>query len=143
MSRVKLSVVGVILVFACAATPARAGLSDWWFGRSWEFIQAVGGVRVGALSRAHDGRVSIEIQCDVSGVQRVTRDPELMNSALGVRKILGVVDGNRIEIAVRTGVRMPSRCMPVELSRLDSGEYSVVYRGSDRVPHDLGTVVVP
>lgn len=134
--------VGVVLVVAFAATPARAGLSDWWFGRPWEFIQAVGGIRVGSTTRASDGSVSIEIQCDVSGVQRITRDPELMNSAVGVRKMLAVVDGNRIEIAVRTGLREPSRCTPVELSHLDPGEYSVVYRGSDRIAYDLGSVVV-
>jgi len=125
-----------------SSTAAEAGIREWWFGQPWSFVQAVGGIRVSGATRTADGNVELAVDCDVSGLRSITREPELVNSAIGVSKMLAAVDGRRITISIRTGLREASTCGRV-LLRLEPGEYSVVYLGADREHHELGKVTVP
>ena len=132
----------IVTVAVMSAAFADAGIREWWFGEPWDFIQDAGGIRVGGATRASDGAVSIAVDCDVSGSRFITRQPEHLDSAVGVRKLLAAVEGHRIAISVRTGLGSSSTCAPLRFERLDPGEYSIVYLGADRAPHEVGTVVV-
>jgi len=134
------------VVLLCSLPDARgveAGIREWWFGQPWAFVQSVGGIRVGAATRLPDGRVQLPIECDVSGVQSITRPPRTMNSGIGVSKILAATEGHRIAISLRTGLGEASACRPLVLSGLDPGAYVIVYFGADRELHELGRVEIP
>src|SRR5262245_19973636 len=99
----------VVLAVMIVGTPpgarrVEAGVAEWWFGQPWAFVESVGGIRVGAATRRPDGRVQLALECNVSGVQSITRTPQTMNSAVGISKVLAAADGHRIAISLRTGI---------------------------------------
>ena len=125
-----------------SSTAAEAGIREWWFGQPWSFVQAVGGIGVSGATRTPDGDVELAVDCDVSGLRSITREPELVNSGIGVSKMLAAVDGHRITISIRTGLHESSTCGRI-LLHVEPGEYSVVYVGADREHHEVGRVAVP
>jgi hypothetical protein len=143
---VKRSIIAGVIATLIGVMPAvrgQAWLREWWFGESWGFVQAVGGIRVGGVTRAPDGAVTISVECDVSGLRSITRTPDQPNSAIGVGKTLVAVEGRRMAISIRTALGVSSSCPPLRFEHLDPGEYSVVYLGADRSPHEIGSVTVP
>src|SRR5262245_57704563 len=83
----KLATVILVCLTAALPGPAHAGLSTWWFGEPWSFIESVGGIRVTGAQRNADGSVSLDLDCDVSGLRTITTSPTMINSALGVRSV--------------------------------------------------------
>ncbi|HVN40943.1 MAG TPA: hypothetical protein VMW19_22490 [Myxococcota bacterium] len=76
--------IAVVLFSLAAEASPLSELRDWWFGRSWDFVQSVGGIRVGDATRLEDGAVDVALECDVSGSKAITHQPEALNSGIGV-----------------------------------------------------------
>jgi hypothetical protein len=71
----------VFTTLLLSATIAYSGVAGFLTKetRDWNFVQSVGGMKV---SLKETGLI---VECDVSGVKKVTVDPTMVNSALGVR----------------------------------------------------------
>ena len=136
-----------VLTFVVLPVAATAGLAEWWHGQSWEFVQSVGGISAGVPTRDSSGDVSLPINCDVSGSSTITHKPTTMNSALAVKKVRARVKDRTITLSLFTAVyasSFPSAlCGHANIGDLPPGSYAVVYRGADKSPHQLGSVVVP
>ena len=136
----------VLLSCLCLVDSAQAGFLDWFYGQSWDFMESVGGISTGNPYRTSKGTIYLPINCDVSGLTEITRKPTLMNSALVVDAVTAKVRKNEILISVETGlVRKNStcRCEGVDLRNIPAGQYDVLYYGSDRQKHKIGTALVP
>lgn len=133
-----------VIVFLVSGL-ANAGLSDWFYGRSWEFMETVGGVAIGTPSRNHQGSVYLPVLCDVSGLTTITREPIGLNLALVVTGIDKKIEAKQIFISVNTGLASKNStctCSGVDLGDMPTGVYQVFYYGSDRNKHWLGSVTV-
>ena len=136
----------VAVVVLCGGS-ANAGLGDWFYGESWQFMEAVGGVAIESPARNPlDKKVYLPVLCDISGIQTITKKPTTMNSALTVNSIDKKIDGRNIYISIHTGLvsnNESAACSGVDLGDIPAGDYEVFYRGSDRAKYPLGSVTVP
>jgi hypothetical protein len=111
---------------------------------TWDFIQSVGGIRVGNPEKKGDNSWALPVVCDVSGLTTVTQKPTTMNSALVVTKMLYKVSGKEIRISVVVNTPLSSsrtsRCSEIAMGTTSAGEYKVLYQESSKVTHALGTV---
>lgn len=130
------SITYILLLFL---TPAHAGLPQLLTSqeRSWAFIQSVGGMKVSAKDS------TLTVECDVSGLKKVTVKPTLINSGIGVRKLKHKRDGNTILLTLFTcviGKGITTSPKPVDLSDYPDGAYSVAYLDPDGARHPVGKV---
>lgn len=105
--------------------------------RDWAFIQSVGGIQV----RVEDQQLMVD--CDVSGTREVTTKPTVINSGMGVRKLIHTRKENKIQLTLVTSVigeGSRTTPKPVDLSSYPAGSYQVVYRDRDGREHDLGSI---
>ena len=112
----------------------------------WSFIQSVGGISLGKPYRTDRNHILLPIECDVSGLRKVTIQPTTKNSGLVCEPVVYPVLGGRIYIAIETDVahktNRTSRCPPADLGPLTPGTYFVFYV----TPDDgklLGSIQVP
>ena len=137
---------GVIIVFIASGC-TKGDISDWFYGRSWEFIESVGGIAIGTPSRNLRGSVYLPVNCDVSGLTTITKKPTMINSALVVKGIDKKIADKYILISVDSGlasvISKTCTCSGVDLGDIPNGDYQVFYYGSDREKHFLGKVAVP
>lgn len=132
--------VATILVFL-SATIAYAGLAGLLTreSRDWAFIQAIGGMKVSARGGA------LMVDCDVSGLRKVTVEPTMINSGMEVRKLKHKRVGRTIQLSLVTSVLekgMTTTCKPLDLSDYPAGEYTVQYLDRDGAAHDLGKITL-
>jgi hypothetical protein len=142
----KLSSILALLIAVIANSIASAGISDLIYGRSWEFMESVGGIAINTPIREADGTVTLPVKCDVSGLTTTTKKPTIMNSALVVTGIDKRIEKEQIYISVNTGMVSKNAtciCPSIDLGNIPSGDYQVYYQGSDRVKYTLGKVTVP
>lgn len=105
--------------------------------RDWAFIQTVGGISVASHHQ------SLIINCDVSGTRKVTSKPTIINSGLGVRKVIHKRVKNKIQLTLVTSVisrEAKPNPKPLDLSSYPEGAYQVVYLDPDGKEHDLESV---
>lgn len=124
---------------------ASAGQGDWFYGESWKFMEAVGGIAIGQPSR-NAPSVYLPVRCDVSGLTEITKKPTTINSALSVKSIKAKIEEQKIYISVKTGLVAKNEtcmCSGVDLGDIPAGNYEVLYYGSAREEHSLGSVIVP
>ena len=136
------SAVFVILLFGFVSI----GFSGSSHGKSWEFMESVGGVKIDEPVRDSDGVVYLPVRCDVSGLTAITKAPTSLNSSLVVTGIDTNIENYQIYISVKTGLPQKgstSSCSGVNLGNVPSGKYQVFYYGSDRKKHLLDKVIVP
>ena len=107
--------------------------------QDWNFIQSVGGMKVSAKDK------TLIVDCDVSGIRKVTVKPSTINSAMAVRKIWHKRVDNTIQLKVVTSViekGINSACKPLDLSAYPDGTYKVEYLNSDGTTRALGQVTL-
>ena len=139
----KIRILLVALLVLIANSIASAGISDWFYGRSWEFMESVGGVAIDNPTRKADGTVTLPVKCDVSGLTTITKKPTTMNSALVITGIDKKIEEKQILISVNTGLASKDStctCSGINLGNIPAGDYQVFYLGADRVKHPLGKV---
>jgi hypothetical protein len=141
-NRILLVLIATVLLGGGVAT---AGLSDWIYGESWKFMVEVGGITMGQPSR-NPLSVYLPVRCDVSGLTEITKKPTTINSALSVKSIKTKIEEHKIYISVKAGLVSKDEtcmCSSVDLGDIPAGNYEVIYYGSDREQHSLGSVIVP
>lgn len=141
-NRIVLALVATLLLNGGSAT---IGFGDWVHCESWKFMEAVGGVAIGQPSRKLQS-VYLPVRCDVSGLTEITKKPTTINSALSVKSIKTKIEEQKIYISVKTGLVSKNEmcmCSGVELGDIPTGNYEVIYYGSDQEQHSLGSVIVP
>ena len=107
--------------------------------RSWQFVQSVGGMKVSVKD------TSLVVDCDVSGLKKVTVAPTMINSALGVDKLKHKRDGNTIALTLVTrviGEGVSTSPQPIDLAAYPDGDYSIVYLDPDGAKHAVGKVTL-
>ncbi|PQJ28161.1 hypothetical protein [Rubritalea profundi] len=124
-----------------SATIAFSGFSGFLTQKSqdWKFIQSVGGMKVSLEEK------TLNVECYVSGLKKVTIKPTMINSAMGVRRIKHKRDGKTIYLTLVTSViekAMTQSCKQLDLSAYPAGEYSVQYRDPDGTKHPLGKITL-
>jgi hypothetical protein len=130
-----------ISILFLTAIIAHAGIAGFFTQetRDWEFIQSVGGMK---LSQKQN---SLVVDCDVSGLRKVTVKPTTVNSALAVRKLKHTRVGNTIQLRLVTSViekGISTTPKPIDLSKYRAGTYSVQYLDPDGTKHNLGNATV-
>jgi len=108
-------------------------------------MEAVGGVAIGQPSRKPQS-VYLPVRCDVSGLSEITKKPTTINSTLSVKSIKTKIDEQKIYISIKTGLVSKDEtcmCSDIDLGDIPAGNYEVIYYGSGREQHSLGSVIVP
>jgi hypothetical protein len=85
------------------------------------------------------------VECDVSGLKKVTVKPTTLNSGMGVRELKQKRDGNTIYLTLVTSViekGITSSPKPVDLSAYPAGEYSVQYLNPDGSKQMVGKITL-
>ena len=134
-------IMGIATLFILSATLAHSGLTGFLTqeSRDWHFIKSVGGMKVSAKDK------TLVVDCDVSGIRKVTMKPTTINSAMAVRKVWHKRVGNTIQLKVVTSViekGINSACTPLDLSAYPDGTYKVEYLNSDGTTQALGKVTL-
>jgi len=112
--------------------------------RSWNFVQAVGGLSIGTPFHIEGGWV-LPVHGDVTGLQTITVKPTTLNSGLACKKTAAEVVGNEIYLTIITslaGKDSGALCPPAFLGQLHSGKYAVFYRGPNELAIKLGEVSI-
>lgn len=107
--------------------------------RSWQFVQSVGGMKV-SVKDTH-----LAVDCDVSGLRKVTVEPTTIHSALGVDKLKHKRDGTTISLTLVTrviGKGVSTSPKPIDLAAYPDGEYAIEYLDPDGTKHALGKVTL-
>lgn len=107
--------------------------------QDWKFIQSVGGMKVSLKENM------LTVDCDVSGLKKVTVKPTMINSAMGVRKLKHKRVGKTIQLSLVTSVLekgMTTSPKPIDLSAYPAGDYSVEYLDPDGATHPLGKITL-
>lgn len=107
--------------------------------RDWNFVQSVGGMKASIKN------TSLHVECNVSGLKKVTVEPTIINSALGVRSLKHKRDGNTISLTLVTcliGKGVSTSPKPIDLAAYPDGEYSIVYLDPDGTKHAVGKVTL-
>lgn len=133
----KLSVLLLLVTcsFACTQIPSFLTKKK----RDWDFVQSVGGMAISA------DKTTLTIDCDVSGLRKVTVEPTLINSGIGVWNVLHRKKGNTISLTLVTSViggKLTTSPKPLDLSSYPKGRYEVVYRDPDGTVHPLGAITL-
>jgi hypothetical protein len=110
----------------------------------WDFIQSVGGIRLGEPEKKAQDSWALPVVCDVSGLTTVTQKPTKLNSGLVVTRMLYRVSGNEIRISVALNTPLntsrTARCTDIALSSINAGEFTALYEEPNKSTHVLGTV---
>jgi hypothetical protein len=135
--------VGMAFGSACCREDAYVATSQI---ATWEFIQSVGGIRIGQPQKRDESTWVLPIACDVSGLKTVTREPTTMHSGLVVTKILHKISGRDISISVVVnaplGTKRSSACPSITLGEVSAADYRVLYLEPNEATHALGTVTL-
>lgn len=111
---------------------------------SWKYVQNVGGMAVGDPYRISDNWM-LPVTVDVSGLQRVTSEPQVLDSSRICKDTYAKVKGDSIYLTIYTTFAAgegSSNCPDSNLGHMLDGEYSVYYNGPENVPVFIGVVLV-
>lgn len=144
MNRLLLAILGVFVVLPVYGDQDYYLAIPWVAG--WEFLQSVGGIRLGEPKKNEQGGWVLPVVCDASGLTTVTHKPTKLNSSLVVTRMHYHLSGNEIRISVilyaPSSTARTSRCTDIALSGINAGEYQVIYEESNRSAHALGTITI-
>ncbi|WP_309382120.1 hypothetical protein [Cerasicoccus frondis] len=136
------------LITLLAVTSASAGIVGWLTEEraDWDFIQKTGGVRVESVAPTEGGWL-LTIRYDVTGLTKVTREPEQMNSGMMVHRVTAKPTvSDYIDLEIRTSAieagASPSTLHTCKLPQLRSGHYRVYY-GDPKLQQLVGTITIP
>ena len=126
-------VLGVAILGTSCSTAVGIVTSDH---RDWNFIQDVGGIRVGDPIPATGDIWNLPVECDVSGLTEITTKPKGINSALVVKDIKSRTMQDKILIWVVVCVvtdkyKEPHWTKGIHLEGIKEGKYSVQYLNPD------------
>lgn len=111
--------------------------------KDWDFIQSVGGIRLGGQDKNPDWLI---LRGDVSGLHEFTVKPKQVNSALALKKVSLLRENNELNIFIVTTL-ISSKCSNtaiegVDISGIPEGDYIVQYKNMDGSVSNLGEVTI-
>jgi len=112
--------------------------------RSWSFIQSVGGIKIGQPYKEQDTHY-LPIKTDVSGLQKITTKPTMLNSALMFSRTGHLIKGNEIHISIYTSLindTATKNCKSIPLLNIKEGNYAVYYNTEIDGKHLLGSITI-
>lgn len=112
--------------------------------RDWAFIQSVGGIALGSAS-VSEGEWSLAVRANVSGVEKITVKPTILNSALICESITASVQGGTIYLTINSGLARDgysASCPAAHLGQAKEGSYQVFYKSSNGETQRLGEIVL-
>jgi hypothetical protein len=114
--------------------------------RDWDFIQSVGGIMVSDPVQKENGTVWLPIICNVSGLEKITTKPSIINSALVVRKVEYKIEEDKILIYIKTSlIDKQNKNVKTEgiiLDNIRPGIYKVEYLNPDDSSHFVREIII-
>jgi hypothetical protein len=134
VTKISLALLAVLILGACAGEQ-----------RNWAFVQAVGGMALGAPYRTPAGMM-LPVEIDVTGLRSFTTKATIMNSGLALKEIVVRRQGNKILLKVLTtiaGKGSSPSSKDLLLGSLEPGRYSVLFTEPDGATVEVGNITVP
>ena len=112
---------------------------------NWDFVQAVGGIKLGDPQPVANGEWTVPVECDVSGLTAVTTKPTALNSALIVKDVRWKAQQDRILVWVVACVvtdqhKEPHWTRSITLKGVKQGKYAVQYLNPDGSTAEIRSV---
>ena len=112
---------------------------------TWNFVKAVGGIKVGDPQPVANGGWFVPVECDVSGLTAVTTKPTTLNSALVVKDVRWKADQDRILVWVVTCVVTDRHKdshwnQRISLKGIKPGKYAVQYLNPDGTTAEIRSI---
>ena len=110
---------------------------------SWAFVESLGGLKVGTPVKEAEGW-TLPVECDLTGLRKVSVDPTSMNSSLMIREQRWSIQSGQLRLQLllkpSSYATPESRCQPITLTQpVAARQLEVVYEdGGKLVP--LGTI---
>jgi hypothetical protein len=109
---------------------------------SWQFMESVGGMKVGAPQPQEGGGWLLPLECDLTGLRRISTDPTILNSTQVIEQARWRIVDNQLQVTLllkpSSYATDAARCTPLRLQGVKPGEYEAVYLdGAQR--HPLGS----
>ena len=107
--------------------------------QDWNFVQALGGIKVDSPTRTQGGWI-LPVHVDVSGLKAITHTPSRLNSMLACIETRVTVEKRSIHVAIVTGTpsqKHSSHCPYAHLGAMEPGSYTVFYRNPDGTQHRI------
>lgn len=121
----------LLLLTLLVALPAAAQESA-----GWDFIESLGGLRVGAPEPLEEGGWRLPLECDLTGLRRITTTPTALNTTLVIDRIDWRLEEQDLLISLSLKgspyATDESRCQPLTLTELRPGNYLVHYADGAR-----------
>lgn len=133
------SIASIVFLFSVMFTHADIAGYFTKHSQDWKFIQTVGGMKVSVKDSM------LFVDCDVSGTKKVTLEPTMINSGMGVREIRHKRDGNTIRLTLVTSVigkDITTSAKPIDISGYPDGVYAIEYLDPDGSKHALGEITL-
>lgn len=134
----------LLLVLVLVLFMSLAGCSAFSEPRDWDFVQSVGGIAFDRPS-LESGEWVLPIQADVSGLQKITVAPTLLNSGLSCKAVEVSIEDKVIYLTLVTGLGGRGRtsiCPAARLGVPAPGAYAVMYRAPRGKAVRLGEVLI-
>lgn len=131
----------LLSLLSLAATPAMAAESP----ASWAFIESVGGMKIGKAEPAEGGGWVVPLECDLTGLRRISTDPTVLNSTQVIDQVQWRLQDKTLVVSLflkpSSYATDAARCGPLLVQGIKPGEYEAVYSdGGQTVP--LGSVTL-
>ena len=113
--------------------------------QSWILIQSAGGLRVDDPVTQADGTIFLPVICNLSGLETITVQPTLVNSALAVKEITAGLRDDKIQIQVVTCAadnKHTSVSTGVNLGTPKKGTYRVEYLNPDGITVSIREIAI-
>lgn len=154
--KVKIFVIILVLLVTLpfTITKVKADIGDWILYKkgsvvsyaSWDFMQAVGGIKVESNAKKKGRSIYLPITCDVSGLSAITKKPTTMNSGISVYKIKTKVENNQILVTIILGpigiTNATPMCQSEKLKNFSPGKYDVFYYYAGK-KYFIGNTIIP
>ena len=139
-----LIVVSFGLLLFVAATQQSFAWSFFDAKRDWQFVQSVGGMKLGKPYSDDRKHIILPICCSLA-CETITRRPTTAYSGLAFDTPVVRVNSTNIFLTFRTTLpgKHDAQCPPADLGKIAGGDYAVFYRSPDGTRQELGSIHIP
>jgi len=126
------------------AMPMLCACGAFYHCEDWSFVQATGGLSVGAPQHVNDNWI-LPVIANVSGTQTITTNPTVINSGMVCRSVNADIRKQSIYLTIVTSVAgdsLSAICPPASLRHISNGKYAVYYRNHNDTSIALGEVTI-
>lgn len=104
---------------------------------SWAFIESVGGMAPGQPRQAEHGGWIVPIECDLTGLRKISAPPTVLNSTQVIKELRWRLDGDRLllQLLLKPSpyATAEARCPALTLKARAGRELDVFYADGERL----------